>query len=167
MEDMSSMVWYSIWYPTGIACTVLAGCIDLYVLVVFLCYIPEVSLKLLEMCVWSSHRCSLKLRLTIPTIVIDPTCEVAQDAVNEAASAVLDLTDCVNWGPGETQEGTLISTIREDKTIQHILRHINHVIISKWGFKKWNILTEILIVQHISLLHQKRPIWFFVICFSV
>ncbi|XP_033874385.3 dynein axonemal heavy chain 8-like [Acipenser ruthenus] len=78
-----------------------------------------------------SHlRCSLKLRLTIPTIVIDPTCEVAQDAVNEAASAVLDLTDCVNWGPGETQEGTLISTIREDKTIQHILRHINHVIIS-------------------------------------
>ncbi|MGH0161968.1 UNVERIFIED_CONTAM: hypothetical protein FKN15_041793 [Acipenser sinensis] len=78
-----------------------------------------------------SHlRCSLKLRLTIPTIVIDPTCEVAQDAVNEAALAVLDLTDCVNWGPGETQEGTLISTIREDKTIQHILRHINHVIIS-------------------------------------
>ncbi|XP_041109798.1 dynein gamma chain, flagellar outer arm-like [Polyodon spathula] len=78
-----------------------------------------------------SHlRCSLKLRLTIPTIVIDPTCEVAQDAVNEAASAVLDLSDCVRWERGETQEETLISNIREDKTIQHILRYINHVIIS-------------------------------------
>ncbi|KAG2467807.1 DYHG protein, partial [Polypterus senegalus] len=73
-------------------------------------------------------RCHLKLRLTIPNITIDPSLEVAQEALKESASVILNITDIVRCWPGKSKDQVLSVAVKEDEDIKVIVSHIGHVI---------------------------------------
>ncbi|XP_029452717.1 dynein gamma chain, flagellar outer arm-like [Rhinatrema bivittatum] len=78
-----------------------------------------------------SHVLRFKLMVIfkIPNIVIDPSVEVAQDAVKRAALAIISMSDSLSWWSGESKGTLFLSSISEDETIQHILSHISEVMI--------------------------------------
>ncbi|XP_051780690.1 uncharacterized protein LOC114649411 [Erpetoichthys calabaricus] len=73
-------------------------------------------------------RCHLKLRLTIPNITIDPSLEVAQEALKESASVILNITDIVKCWPGKSKDQVLSMAVKEDEDIKVIFSYIGHVI---------------------------------------
>ncbi|MBN3318102.1 DYH6 protein, partial [Atractosteus spatula] len=75
-----------------------------------------------------SLRFTLRMRLTIPTIVTDPSVESAQHALIAAASAVMDVTDSLKWNLGEDKNDPLPLDVRGEETIQHILGHLSNAI---------------------------------------